>query len=122
MGIAAFATGTTAIETAVRATLGLASDDGAQTPEGVPEDVLEESEEEPEMVPKPKVVLEQVPAEGAMITAHAVTHSPSHGAPVPSSSTPRIAAAVGSASSVGLEVVLGIPPHMHRATLPWTRL
>jgi hypothetical protein len=44
-----------------------------------------------------------------MISVHAVTPSLSHGAPAPSSLAPRIAAAVGVASGVGLEVVLGHP-------------
>jgi hypothetical protein len=42
------------------------------------EDVLEESEEEPEVLPEPvpKVVLGEVPTEGAMIAMHTTT--PSH--------------------------------------------
>jgi hypothetical protein len=77
----------------------------------IPEDVLEELEEEPEMAPEPvpEVVLEEVPAEGAMITTHVVAPFPSHGAPVPSSPAPCIAATAGAASDAGLEVVLGHP-------------
>jgi hypothetical protein len=53
MGTAGSATGTTAIEAAVRETLGPTIGDEPQTHEGAPEDVLEESEEESEMVPEP---------------------------------------------------------------------
>jgi hypothetical protein len=82
-----------------------------QTLEGVLEGMMEESEGEPEMAlePVPEVVLEEVPAEGAMIATCAVTPSPSHGAPVPSSLAPRVAAAVGATSGAGLEVVLEHP-------------
>jgi hypothetical protein len=44
-----------------------------------------------------------------MIAARAVAPSPSHGVPASSSPAPRIAASVGVASGVGLEVVMGHP-------------
>jgi hypothetical protein len=108
-GTAASIAGTTIVEAAIKVTPGTATDDGPQTLEGVPKDVLEESEEEPEMVPEPEVVLEEVPADGAMIVVRAATPSPSHGAPAPSSPVPRIAIGAGTASGTGLEVVLGHP-------------
>jgi hypothetical protein len=74
--------GTTTLAATVKAALELAVGDMPQTLEGVPEDVLEESEEEPEMVskPVPEVVLEVVPVEGAMIITHSTAPSPPHGA------------------------------------------
>jgi hypothetical protein len=110
-GTAAPAAGTTTTEPAVGVTSGPATSGDPQTPEGVLEDVLEESEEEVEVAQEsvPKAVSGEVPIEGAMIAAHMVTPSPSHGAPVPSPSSPRIAAAAGAASGAELEVVLGHP-------------
>jgi hypothetical protein len=49
MGTAALATGTTAIVVAVGAAPGMAVGGTPQTPEGVPEGMLEESKDEPEM-------------------------------------------------------------------------
>jgi hypothetical protein len=72
MGTTTSAAGITTAEAAVGATPGSATGGEPQTPEGVPEDVLEVSEEEPEvaleLVPVLEVVVEEVPAEGAMIT------------------------------------------------------
>jgi hypothetical protein len=58
-----------AVDVAVGATLEPAPDCEPRTPEGVPEDVMEESEEEPEVAlePVPEVVRKEAPAEGAMI-------------------------------------------------------
>jgi hypothetical protein len=57
-------------------TLGAATCGEPQTPEWVPEDVLEESEE-PEMAsePMPVVVPDEVLAEGAMIVARTAQNS-----------------------------------------------
>jgi hypothetical protein len=111
MGTFAPATYTTVVEVVVGATPGLATDGEPQTPTGVPDDVLGESEKELEMAPEPvpEVVLEQVLVEGAMITARVVAPSPSHGAPAPFSSAPHTATATGTAAGAGLEVVLGHP-------------
>jgi hypothetical protein len=58
MGTAASAAGTTATEAAVGSTPGPALDGEPWTPEGVPEDMKEKYEEEPEVAPEP--VLEMV--------------------------------------------------------------
>jgi hypothetical protein len=65
---AATMTITTTADVAVGATLGLAPDGEPRTPGGVPEDVVE-SEGEPKVAPEPvpEVVLEEAPAEVAMI-------------------------------------------------------
>jgi hypothetical protein len=71
-----------------------------------------ESEGEPEVAPEAvlEVVQEEAPAEGAMITVHAVAAPPpSRGARTPLSSMPRRAAASGAATDEGLEVVLEHP-------------
>jgi hypothetical protein len=70
--------GTTTAETAIRATSGSAIGSEPQIPKVVLEDVLEESEKEPEVLPEPvpKVVLGEVPTEGAMIAMRTTT--PSH--------------------------------------------
>jgi hypothetical protein len=70
MGIAAPAAGTTATEAAVRATPGPATDGEPQTPEGIPEDMLEESEEEPEMALEPVNGPDDIPMGEAVSTAH----------------------------------------------------
>jgi hypothetical protein len=110
MGMAASAVGTTTVEAAVGVTLGPAPDGEPQTTEGVPEDVLGESEEEPEVVPElgPEVVREEAPAEGAMITIRtAAAPPPSCGARAPFSLAPRTAVTSGATTDVGMEVVLG---------------
>jgi hypothetical protein len=59
----------------------------------------------PEAVPE--VVLEEAPAEGAMIAVRmAMAPPPSRGARAPLSFAPRRAAASGAAASEGMEVVL----------------
>jgi hypothetical protein len=83
MGTATSVIGTASIDVAVRVTPGSAPDGEPRTPEGVPEDVVEDSEGELEVAPKPvpEMVREEAPAEGAMITVHAaVAPPPSHGA------------------------------------------
>jgi hypothetical protein len=104
------AVGTITAEAAVRTTLGTATGGERRTPEGIPEDVLEESEE-PEMAPKQalEVVPEEVPAKGAMIIVCALAPSPSHAAPAPFSLAPHTTAFTGAATDAGLEVVLGHP-------------
>jgi hypothetical protein len=83
-----------------------------QTPEGVPEDVVEDSEGEAEVAlePVPEVVWEEAPTEGAMIdVCAAAAPLPSRGARAPLSSAPHRAAASGAATNEGMEVVLGHP-------------
>jgi hypothetical protein len=82
--------------------------------------VLEKSEEEPEVAPEPVpvVVPGEVLAEGAKIATRTETPSPSHGTPVPSPSSPHIAAFMGTASGAGLEVVLGHPAHYAPGDVP----
>jgi hypothetical protein len=63
MGMPASTVETTAVEAAVGATLGPAPNGEPRTPEGVPEDVLEESEVALKSVPE--VVREEALAEGA---------------------------------------------------------
>jgi hypothetical protein len=67
--------------------------------------VLEESEEEPKVVPE--VVLEG----GTMVVVHTVAPSPPHGATEASSSAPRATAALDAAAGGvgGLEAVMGHP-------------
>jgi hypothetical protein len=59
----------------------------------------------------PKVVSEEVPVEGTMITVRAAAPSPPRGASAASSPAPHAAAAVGAAASatVGPKVILGHP-------------
>jgi hypothetical protein len=58
----------------------------------------------------PKVIQEEAPAEGAMITVRAaVAPPPSRGARAPLSSAPRRAMASGAAAGEGMKVVLGHP-------------
>jgi hypothetical protein len=74
--------------------------------------VLEESEEDPKVAPKPEpeVVREEAPTEGAMITiCTTVAPPPSRGARAPFSSSPRTAVALRAATDTGMEVVLGHP-------------
>jgi hypothetical protein len=104
--------GTAAAYAAIGATPGLASDGEPQTPKGVPEDVVEDSEGGPEVAlePVPKVVREEAPAEGPMIVVRVeVAPPPSRGARAPLSLAPRRAAALGAATGEGMEVVLGHP-------------
>jgi hypothetical protein len=71
-----------------------------------------EAYEEPEVAPGPvpKVVREEAPVEGAMITVcMAVAPPPSRGARASLSSVPRTTAASGSTTGEGMEVVLGHP-------------
>jgi hypothetical protein len=87
------AIGMAAADVAIRVTPGPAPDGEPQTPEGVPEDVVE-SEGEPEVAsePVPVVIQEEAPAEGAMIAVHAAgartAPLPSCGARAPLSSVP----------------------------------
>jgi hypothetical protein len=73
-----------------------------------------ESEGEPEVAlePVPEVVPEVALEEGAMIAVRmAAIPPPSRGARAPLSSAPRSAAASGTATGEGMEVVLGHPTH-----------
>jgi hypothetical protein len=84
MATSASVVGTTATDAAVGVTPGPAPDVEPWTPKGVPEDVVEDSDGEPEVAPGPvlvsEVVQEEAPAEGAMITVcAAVAPPPSHG-------------------------------------------
>jgi hypothetical protein len=75
MGAPAPAAGTTTAEVVVGLTPGPATSGEPQTPKGVLEYVLEESEEELEMVAEPvsEVVQGEVPSEGAMIATSVAT-------------------------------------------------
>jgi hypothetical protein len=111
MGAATSAIGTAAADAVVGATLGPAPDSEPRTPEGVPKDVVEDSEE-PDVapVPVPEVVWEEAPMEGAMIVVHMVAAAPpSRCARAPLSSVTRTAAASRAATGKGMEVVLGHP-------------
>jgi hypothetical protein len=81
-------------------------------------EVSREPEVAPEPVPTPEVVAEEVPVEGAMITACTVAPSPSHGTPASLSPAPRITVARGAASVAGLEVVLGHPTPYSADNIP----
>jgi hypothetical protein len=112
MGTAAFAIGTAVVDAAVRATLGLAPDGEPRTTEGVPEDVVEDSEGDPKVALDPvlEVEWEEALVEGAMIIVREVaTPPPSRGARAPLLSAPRRATASGVATGEGMEVVLGHP-------------
>jgi hypothetical protein len=112
IGTTASVIGTAVADAAVGVTLGLTPDGQPRTPEGVPKDVVEDSEGEPEVASEPvlEVVREEAPAEGAMIAVcAAAVPLPSHGARAPLSSVPRRAAASGAATDDGMEVVLGHP-------------
>jgi hypothetical protein len=70
--------GTGAADAAVGSTPELAPDGEPRTPEGVPDDVVEDFEGESEVAPEPmlEVVREEAPAEGAMITVRAAAAPP----------------------------------------------
>jgi hypothetical protein len=99
MGTTTSAACTAATDVAVGATSGPALDGEPWTPDRVPKDIVEDSEEEPEVAPEPvpKVVWDEAPAEGAMITVCTAV------------APPRIATASGAATGEGMEVVLGHP-------------
>jgi hypothetical protein len=78
------AAGTTVLAVVVEAALELVAGDMPQTPKGVPEDVLEESEMVSEPVP------EVVPVEGAMIITYAAAPSLPYGAAEASSPAPHL--------------------------------
>jgi hypothetical protein len=96
MGTIAPAVGTTAIGEAVEAAPGPTIGGMPLTSEGVPKDVLEESEEDSEMASE--LVPEEVPVEGKMIIAPAAAPFPPHGALAASSSAPHAVAAAGRCS------------------------
>jgi hypothetical protein len=112
IGTAASVIGIAVVDAAVGVTPGPTPDDQPRTPEGVPEDVVEDSEGEPEVALEPvtKVVREEAPAEGAMITVRAAASPlPSHGARAPLLSVLCRAAASGAATDDEMEVVMGHP-------------
>jgi hypothetical protein len=107
---AAAVTGATTVDAIVGAAPGPAPVSEPRTPEGVLEDVVE-SEGEPEVALEavPEVV-QEAPAEGAMIAVRTTAAPPpSHGARAPLSSAPHRAAASGATAGEGMEVVLGHP-------------
>jgi hypothetical protein len=71
--------------------------------------------------PMPKVVLEEVPAEGAMIAARTAAPSPSHGAPAPFSPAPAQLLPRALQPAREWRWSWGIPPLMCRTTFPWVR-
>jgi hypothetical protein len=88
----------------------------------VPEDVLEDPTDVPEMVPSSS--LEEVLAEKAMLIVRAVVPSPPLAAAEASSSVPGTAAPTDAAAdAVGdRRWSWGTPPAMLQATFPWMGL
>jgi hypothetical protein len=119
MGTATSVVGTTAVDAAVGVTPGPALDGEPRTPEGVPEDMVEDSEGETEVASEPmlEVVREEAPAEGAMIVVRAaVAPPPSRGARAPLLLVPCRAATAATAREWRWS--WGIPPLTGRATSP----
>jgi hypothetical protein len=116
------AAGATVLAVAAEAAPELVASGTPQTPEGVPEDVLEDLADVSEMVPSPSP--EEVLAEKAMlVVCAAVPSSPLVVAEASSSAPDTAAPADVAVDAVGdRRWSWGTPPAMLQATFPWMGL